>query len=166
MRSAPTAPVQVASTLAERAAVLIDRDLSIEEFHALQVWTGQTLLAQAAEIERLTAALADAEMHAKSGERLAITFRDEWKAALARAEALEKLVRDCQDELATWIVPDSGISYHDVLSALLGKLDGPQSRSIDAARARAEAAEKSFTWVGKAWPKGYLDACDAMGWAP
>ena len=49
-------------------------------------------------------------------------------AARERIARLEGLVRDCQDDLARWIVPDSGISDDEVLNALLGRLDGPQSR--------------------------------------
>ena len=47
----------------------------------------------------------------------------------SREELLEKLVRDCQDDLATYIVPDSGISDFQVVNTLLSRLDGPQSRA-------------------------------------
>jgi hypothetical protein len=47
----------------------------------------------------------------------------------AENEALRKLVRDCQDDLARWIVPDSGITDDDVINKLLDRLDGPQARA-------------------------------------
>lgn len=56
---------------------------------------------------------------------------DAAKRALAE---MRKLITDCQDDLATWIVPDSGISDHQVLNTLLGRLDGPQSRAALAAK--------------------------------
>ena len=39
-----------------------------------------------------------------------------------------KVITDCQDLLAAWIVPDSGITDQTVLNDLLGILDGPQAR--------------------------------------
>ena len=65
----------------------------------------------------------------KQAESIA-DFRLKEMARLMSLNAeLEKLVQDCQNDLAAWIVPDSGISDHDVLSTLLGRLDGPQARA-------------------------------------
>ena len=41
---------------------------------------------------------------------------------------IAKLVKDCQDALADWIVPDSRMTDEDVLNTLLSKLDSNQSR--------------------------------------
>lgn len=46
-----------------------------------------------------------------------------------REQAVRQLVLDCQSDLAAYVVPDSGISEHDVVNTLLGRLDGPQSRA-------------------------------------
>ncbi len=48
---------------------------------------------------------------------------------LANYGLLRQLVLDCQSDLAIYLPPDSGISAHDVVSTLLGRLDGPQSRA-------------------------------------
>lgn len=59
-----------------------------------------------------------------------ITERD----ALKREnDGMRALVTDCQNDLSEWIVPDSGISDHDILNRLLGRLDGPQARAALAA---------------------------------
>ena len=58
--------------------------------------------------------------------------------AEAERDAAVRLIRNCQDDLATWIVPDSGISDHDVLNTLLGRLDGPEAR----AAIKAEGAKR------------------------
>lgn len=50
-------------------------------------------------------------------------------AAPVASDLLRQLVLDCQNDLATYIVPDSGISEHDVVNTLLGRLDGPQARA-------------------------------------
>lgn len=41
---------------------------------------------------------------------------------------LEQLVRDCQRDLGVYLVPDSGVSYNQIINALLSRLDGPQAR--------------------------------------
>lgn len=41
---------------------------------------------------------------------------------------LERLVKDCQQDLAKYLVPGSGISDREVINALLTRLDGPQAR--------------------------------------
>jgi hypothetical protein len=41
---------------------------------------------------------------------------------------LERLVKDCQRDLAKYLVPDSGISDRQVINMLLHRLDGPQAR--------------------------------------
>lgn len=43
--------------------------------------------------------------------------------------SLKNLVKDCQTDLAKYIVPDSGITEKEVISRLLYRLDGPQSRA-------------------------------------
>lgn len=45
-----------------------------------------------------------------------------------RIHLLTKLVKDCIGDLAAYLPPDSGISANDVVSTLLGRLDGPQAR--------------------------------------
>lgn len=45
-----------------------------------------------------------------------------------RERLLEELVRDCQNDLAAYLPPDSGISKREVISKLLSRLDGPQAR--------------------------------------
>lgn len=40
---------------------------------------------------------------------------------------LQRLVKDCQQELAKYLVPNSGISDREVINALLQRLDGPQA---------------------------------------
>lgn len=52
-----------------------------------------------------------------------------------------QVILACQKLLADWIVPDSGISDHDVLNSLLGILDGPQSRESLAEPVPAVVAE-------------------------
>ena len=48
------------------------------------------------------------------------------ESELARAR---EVITDAQDLLATYIVPDSGISEHEVVNQLLGLLDGPKTRA-------------------------------------
>lgn len=50
-------------------------------------------------------------------------------SAIACPDLLRQLVLDCINDLATYIVPDSGITEHDVVNTLLGRLDGPQARA-------------------------------------
>jgi len=50
-----------------------------------------------------------------------------------------KVITDCQDLLAAWIVPDSGITDQTVLNDLLGILDGPQARKALTAQDNAKA---------------------------
>lgn len=41
---------------------------------------------------------------------------------------LKQLVKDCQSDLAKYLVPDSGITEKEIISQLLERLDGPQAR--------------------------------------
>lgn len=54
-----------------------------------------------------------------------MTTRDD----ATRDEQLVKVITDAQDILATYIVPDSGISDHECINRLLGLLDGSQVRA-------------------------------------
>lgn len=45
----------------------------------------------------------------------------------------DSLIVKAQEILATYIVPDSGISDHDCINSLLGLLDGPEQRLVQAA---------------------------------
>lgn len=38
------------------------------------------------------------------------------------------LIKDCQTDLAKYLVPDSGITEKEIISQLLERLDGPQAR--------------------------------------
>lgn len=53
---------------------------------------------------------------------------DHAERAEARAERLAALVRACQRDLAACLPPDAGITDREVISALLGRLDGPEAR--------------------------------------
>ena len=63
----------------------------------------------------------------------------------SRNDALTKLVTDAQDILATYIVPDSGISDQECINRLLGLLDGPQSRAALAAPLSESGERDGFT---------------------
>lgn len=52
---------------------------------------------------------------------------------MSQENKLAKVITDAQDILATYIVPDSGISDHECINRLLGLLDGPQTREALAA---------------------------------
>ncbi len=84
-----------------------------------------------------------------------LPYRRSFHERLEAAEALssrqgevlklyEALVRDTQGALATYIVPDSGISDHEVIGQILGLLDGPRWREARDARAlvQPEGGEK------------------------
>ena len=64
----------------------------------------------------------------------------------ADAALLRQLVLDCQNDLAEYIVPDSGITEHEVVNKLLGRLDGPQSRAALAASS-AITDSKRLDWL-------------------
>lgn len=55
-----------------------------------------------------------------------LTFQMEQERG--RQRLLKELVRDCQNDLAAYLPPDSGISKREVISKLLSRLDGPQAR--------------------------------------
>lgn len=68
----------------------------------------------------------------------------------AAHDLLIQLVRDCQADLAAYLPPD-GVSAHETLSRLLGRLDGPQAREALAAieadevgRAAARERDRQF----------------------
>jgi hypothetical protein len=46
----------------------------------------------------------------------------------AEIALLRCLVRDCQNDIAAWMPPDSGLSDQEVIRKLLVRLDGPQGR--------------------------------------
>lgn len=54
----------------------------------------------------------------------------------------DALIREAQSILARYIVPDSGISDSDVVSQLLGLLDGPLQRSVQ--QQTLEAMQKAI----------------------
>ncbi len=62
------------------------------------------------------------------------------QAAEQRERGLRQLVLGCQSDLAAYIVPDSGISEHDILNTLLGRLDGSQTRAALSAQPKEHAA--------------------------
>jgi hypothetical protein len=45
-------------------------------------------------------------------------------------DSSDALIRKAQEILAVYIVPDAGITDHDVVSQLLGLLDGPEQREV------------------------------------
>ena len=49
-----------------------------------------------------------------------------WDAQQKEIDRLEAALRESQEALARWIVPDSGISDKDVLNELLGILDNKE----------------------------------------
>lgn len=91
--------------------------------------------------------------HALEFETECPSCRESPKAssAIACPDLLRQLVLDCINDLATYIVPDSGITEHDVVNTLLGRLDGPQARaalkteSVPPTSEREELSE----WVTK-----------------
>ena len=62
--------------------------------------------------------------YALSEERMGII-----QATRSQLETARQLIKDCQDDLAWWIVPDSRITDEEVLNTLLGRLDGSQGRA-------------------------------------
>jgi hypothetical protein len=64
-------------------------------------------------------------------------MRQELEAVRVGEKALRSLVLDLQHDLAEWIVPDSAISNKDILSRILVRLDGSQSRAALATPAGA-----------------------------
>ena len=78
--------------------------------------------------------------------------------AVARAEKMRALIVNCLNDLAEWIVPDSGISDHEILGRLLGRLDGPEARSaLTAASCKEEFPHlASDLWhkIGTRYPAG------------
>jgi hypothetical protein len=55
---------------------------------------------------------------------------DKPNTARPTRDALAGIIRKAQGILARYIVPDSGISDHDVIGELLGLLDGPETRAV------------------------------------
>lgn len=64
--------------------------------------------------------------HAK---REVVDLRAELATVTAERDAARKIITKAQDILATYIVPDSGISELQAINELLGLLDGPEARA-------------------------------------
>lgn len=47
---------------------------------------------------------------------------------MSQTQKLIRLVKDCQQDLAQYLPPDSGITKDEIISRLLARLDGPQAR--------------------------------------